>query len=79
MKKRYYFAIKANRYTQAESLLDMLRYDSATVHKLINTWWLLSSEKQPTRGRWSSFGIEVHVHVVYGTDALTLERILRDE
>lgn len=56
--KNYFFAVKraALRDDHAESILDMLRYDGATVVMSDERFWLFKADRPPTAERWLSFG-----------------------
>lgn len=62
-----------------EGLMDMLRYDGATVeNNAPDGYWLLSSENPPGVARWKSFGITIRVMDLC-RNAFDIREILEDE
>ncbi len=65
-KKRYWWLVRKSDDISLSTMMDMLRYDSATVHgNAPDGYWMLSSENRATEDRWKSFNIRIFYPVPY--------------
>lgn len=58
--------------------VDMLRYDAARVVESDSTLIILTADRPPTDGRWTSFGIPVLAYQNYGPRTFVDIPLLRD-